>query len=706
MAAPVIQFKRGTYAALPALFPGEPGFTTDKYDLYVGYNNTLGGNKFFGSNRYWTREDGIESAYLNLVDRDGSNKISLKSPDILSGVSTYTFPQSPVNGGILQTDANGNLSWSSALSNPNLTSLYVSGIATMQSEVRMTFGLDSTDKDTGSLVLEGGVGIEKSLNVGSNFSVLGFSTFSSTVKITSSTDSTTTATGALIVSGGIGVQKSLMVGAGASITGITTIGNDTDTNAIDTGALIVKGGTSVTKNLYVGAGLSVSGNSTFVGSATILGPSITLGDSEIDTLTINADINSHLLPNQDNIFNLGDATVGKTWRNAYLSGIGTFSSGVKSNNILIGIASATTLTTALSDLVLTSANSNVIVNGTFKTLSDTTIETNLDVNGYANISNVRIGQAGSSEIDTASGSLTLDSAAGTTIIDDQLSVVGISTFSSLIDANSGAEINDIKIGVSGNNIIDTTTGNLTLNSASGTVYVDDDLYVVGSINVGNITGTASTAANATAVSVYNTSSDAEYYPTFSPTSSSNTNQQLGVDASLAYNPSTNTLTSQNIKVVNVKASDGTDAIQISDTTGNVSFASSVTINGDITVLGSQTIVNTEQLKVEDSLIELGLVNSAGSLVPPSSDGNIDIGVVFHYYTTSAKKSAIFWDDSVSRVAIASSVTENSGVMENIVYAPLEIGTLWINDCAGSSQVISCADGIRTLQNITIDAGAF
>ena len=54
MAAAVIQFKRGTYAGLPALNAGEPGFSTDKYDFFVGLDGTSNGNKFLGASRYWT----------------------------------------------------------------------------------------------------------------------------------------------------------------------------------------------------------------------------------------------------------------------------------------------------------------------------------------------------------------------------------------------------------------------------------------------------------------------------------------------------------------------------------------------------------------------------------------------------------------------------------------------------------------------------
>ena len=50
----------------------------------------------------------------------------------------------------------------------------------------------------------------------------------------------------------------------------------------------------------------------------------------------------------------------------------------------------------------------------------------------------------------------------------------------------------------------------------------------------------------------------------------------------------------------------------------------------------------------------------GSL--PSSDLNKDIGVLFNYYSGSAKKPAVYWDDSVGRVVASSDVTESAGVL--------------------------------------------
>ena len=180
----------------------------------------------------------------------------------------------------------------------------------------------------------------------------------------------------------------------------------------------------------------------------------------------------------------------------------------------------------------------------------------------------------------------------------------------------------------------------------------------------------------------------------------------------ASTPSTGvftTVTATNVQVTNVKANDGTSSITITDSSGDVSIASTLTVDGDLVVKGAQTIVNTETLKVEDSLVEVGLVNSGGDLVAPSSDANIDVGLIFHYYSGSAKKAAVYWDDSVSRIVVASDVSESNSVLTataNTGYSDLEIKGLYINDCAGQSQVITCTGSERFLENITIDGGSF
>jgi hypothetical protein len=120
MSAPTIQFKRGAYSGITSFRAGEPAFTTDTFDFFIGLDNTLGNNKFFGSHRYWTRENGSTSLGLNLVDKDGTNKISVKSPNTLAGDTTYTLPATPTNGYFLKTNASGDLSWAEVVSTLSL----------------------------------------------------------------------------------------------------------------------------------------------------------------------------------------------------------------------------------------------------------------------------------------------------------------------------------------------------------------------------------------------------------------------------------------------------------------------------------------------------------------------------------------------------------------------------------------------------------
>ena len=89
----------------------------------------------------------------------------------------------------------------------------------------------STDKDTGCLVLEGGLGVEKNVNVGGNLGVVG------TAHVANATTSTTWADGALYVDGGVGIGDNLHVrngiGADSVASNSLTLGNPFTTTTVD-----------------------------------------------------------------------------------------------------------------------------------------------------------------------------------------------------------------------------------------------------------------------------------------------------------------------------------------------------------------------------------------------------------------------------------------------------------------------------------------
>ena len=97
------------------------------------------------------------------------------------------------------------------------------------------------------------------LDVGGAVLVTGISTFENTTQSTSST------TGALIVSGGVGIAKSLNVGGNLSVAG--TITYDDVTNVDSTGIVTARGGFEIGAS-GVGGTITAAGSAEFAGIVT------------------------------------------------------------------------------------------------------------------------------------------------------------------------------------------------------------------------------------------------------------------------------------------------------------------------------------------------------------------------------------------------------------------------------------------------------
>jgi len=137
-------------------------------------------------------------------------------------------------------------------------------------------------------------------------------------------------------------------------------------------------------------------------------------------------------------------------------------------------------------------------------------------------------------------------------------------------------------------------------------------------------------------------------------------------------------------------------------TGNTNTTGNLSVGGNLTISGTVTQINTVNTTVEDVLLELQVVDGAAL----SSDTNKDVGLIMNYYSGSAKKAAVFWDDSAGRVVVGDEVSESSSVLTISSYGSIEVGDIWINDCAGQSAIITCSGTTRSLENITVDGGTF
>ena len=148
--------------------------------------------------------------------------------------------------------------------------------------------------------------------------------------------------------------------------------------------------------------LSVSGDAT-------IGGNITFGDANTDFVSFGADIDSNLIPNSDDTYDLGSAS--QAWQDLFLEGDITLTDA----GSLATTAGALTLTSAAAATWSTSAGALVIDGAGGLTLdSDGTDAVNLGTEAVAKT--ITIGNAASTKVDINALALDFDSAAATDIL--------------------------------------------------------------------------------------------------------------------------------------------------------------------------------------------------------------------------------------------------------------------------------------------------
>ena len=102
------------------------------------------------------------------------------------------------------------------------------------------------------------------------------------------------------------------LGGELDVTGTVDINSTQSSSSNTTGALKVDGGLGLAENLNMGGNLTVDGSANIKGS-------VTLGDAATDNVTINADVNSNIIPNTTGTYNLG--SVAQKWGTVYADAI-------------------------------------------------------------------------------------------------------------------------------------------------------------------------------------------------------------------------------------------------------------------------------------------------------------------------------------------------------------------------------------------------
>ena len=461
----------------------------------------------------------------------------------------------------------------------------------------------------------------------------------------------------------------------------------------------INGNADISGNLGIGGNLTVTGTTTFNGGT------MTLGDAATDNVVFGADVNSSIIPNTDNTYDLGSS--GQEWRDIYIDGTayldainfnGTAIAATATElNIIDGDTSATSTTLADAD--------RVVVNdaGTMKQVALTDFETYFEsaLDTLSNVTTVGALNSGSitsgfGTIDTGSSTITTTGliTGGSLDIDDVLingTTIGHTDDTDLITLANGVvtvagELDATTLDISGNADIDGT-----LEADAITVNGTALNTVIAGVTVTNATN---------AVNVYVDESEDDnvnYNVVFENTASSgNGYSSMQVDSGgLTFNPYTNVFSAQNTATTLSTASQpnvtslGTlttltvdNVIVNGSTIGHTSDTDLMTVaSGVLTVAGevSMTTLDIGGTNVTSTAAELNILDGVTSTATELNimDGN-----------TSATSTTLADADRV--------VVNDAGTMKQVALTDFE--TYFESDLDTLSNVTS----LGTLTTLTVD----
>jgi hypothetical protein len=590
MAAPILQFKKGTTTPGNIFYAAEPAYDTTAKILYLGDSGGTGGGagtavasaSATSAATAILRETAAgTSAGIILLEETGSgtDSVTIQVP-ALAASYTLTLPANDGDAGqVLQTNGTGGLTW------VNQTSGYS--------------GWSISDGSTTEEILSG-----------------------NTVNVTGSTgiDATVSATDTLTIA----IDSTVTTNDGTQ-----TLTNKTLTSPVLTTPQI---NDSAADHQYIFAS----------------------GDLAADrTVTLPV-----LTDNDTFVFESHTQTLSnKTLDGAISTGGGITYNGSTSGTTVLAasaVAGTTTLTLpAATDTLVGKATTDTFTNKTF------------DANGTGNsLSNV--------EVDNFAAAAIVTEAEGLASSDNDTSLPTTAAVKDYVDTSVGNV--DVETGLSDGTTTSTVTTSQTLTIQGTTSEVEvglaDQTFTVGLPD--NVTVTGTLAVNGTTLSTDET--------TFNLLDTTAQTINFGGAATTIDIGATNT--------------------------GTTTVKNNLVVDGNLTVSGATTTVNTNNLLVEDRVIELGLVDGAA----PTANTTWDTAIAFNYHTdSSAKKSALVWLDNIALVA-AATITESSGTgnadpsIAVDSFANFAVGALYIgNPSTATNQVI---DASKNVVNVIIDCGTY
>jgi len=726
-----LQLRRGDGNPGSIFYEGEPIYDRTGEVLYVGdtgANGTGAGSSIASNIAYETvlemlrRTSNGTAGQLRIYEDTaaGSDFVTLTSPNLAASY-TLTLPQNDGDTGqVVRTDGSGVLSFVDLL---NLAADYGTTDAVL-ANATVTFAGTANEIFTTVTDNQIQVGLETNLSVAgnlvvnNNLNVTGLSTFASNVDINASAD----------ISGDLVIQDAL------NVTGLSTFASNVDINA----------SADISGDLVIQDALNVTGLSTF-GSAVDINGSVDISDDLVvnDALNVTGlstfgsavDINASVDVSADLVVN----------NNLNVTGLSTFADDVDinasvdiSNGLNVTgfttIANNVDINAALEVTGISTFGSNVDINASVDVSADLVVNNNLNVTGFTTIGNnvdvnaalevTGISTFGSNVDINASVDVSAD-----LVVNNNLNVTGLTTLTGLVQVDTGivpdadegaylgtsalpfleAYVDEIIIGAT-DNTVTTATGNLILDSAGGTVDVQDNLTV--SVDL-TVTGTTTLNGNTTIgddpsdTIAFTGRASSDFVPV------TDSVHDLGVTTSRWAEIWGDALTIDNIQI-GVSGDNEIDTttgnLTLDSATGEVVVDDNLTITGNLTVVGTAVTFETESVRVEDRLLELGLINNAA----PASLTTWDSGIVFNYNNGAALKAGVIWFENSGDYYIGFATTLNetnpgggSDVQDpqvNITgYAPIVADSLYLGGINAADLVINSDN---EAVNLIFDGGSY
>ena len=154
--------------------------------------------------------------------------------------------------------------------------------------------------------------------------------------------------------------------------------------------------------------------------------------------------------------------------------------------------------------------------------------------------------------------------------------------------------------------------------------------------------------------------------------------------------------------VTVTESSGTVTVGLPD---NVTIGQDLTVNGNLNVVGTAVTFSAETTRIEDRILELGLVDGAA----PSSATTWDLGVAFNYNSSGAKKAGVAWLNNgfMAMLSELSETADNTASADPQItataYAKIAGDSLYLGGIASSNEIINSSGAAV---NLVFDGGQY